>query len=87
MTVSRYPETPSFGKYFIEAARELGFETMGDATGRNQTQFTIAQMTVRNGERLTTSKAFLYPSDVLSRKNLNIIPNAYVRLKIILLNQ
>ncbi|XP_054270821.1 glucose dehydrogenase [FAD, quinone]-like [Macrosteles quadrilineatus] len=78
MTVSRYPETPSFGKYFIEAARELGFETMGDATGRNQTQFTIAQMTVRNGERLTTSKAFLYPSDVLSRKNLNIIPNAYV---------
>lgn len=60
------------------AAAELGYAIMGDPNGGNQTGFTVAQMTVSDGERLTTSKAFLYPAEVLSRPNLNIIARAQV---------
>lgn len=78
--MTRYPEQPkNIVSHFMKAAEELGFHTMGDPNGESQTGFTVAQMTVQNGARMTSSKAFLYRPEVLSRKNLNIIAKAHVR--------
>lgn len=79
LTVARYPERPKTVDHFMQAASELGYDTLGDPNAANQTGFTVAQMTVRDGERLTSSKAFLYPAEVLGRPNLNIITKAQVR--------
>ncbi|KAG8281421.1 hypothetical protein J6590_059717 [Homalodisca vitripennis] len=78
LTVSRYPHYPVLVETLMSATEEMGYQTMGNPNGENQTGFTLAQMTVRDGERLTTSKAFLYRQDVLGRKNLNIVINARV---------
>lgn len=64
----------------MEGAEELGFKVMGDLNGVNQTGFSVAQMTQRNGERLSLAKAFLYPDTILSRPNLNIITNGFVSI-------
>lgn len=62
----------------MDAAAQLGYNVMGDPNAHNQTMFTVAQMTSRNGERLSTAKAFLYDPKVLHRPNLNIITGAHV---------
>ncbi|XP_054272001.1 glucose dehydrogenase [FAD, quinone]-like [Macrosteles quadrilineatus] len=78
LTVTRYPEVPYVHRYIMDAAAQLGYNVMGDPNAHNQTMFTVAQMTSRNGERLSTAKAFLYDPKVLHRPNLNIITGAHV---------
>ena len=73
-------ETPTFvteaSKAFLEAARYFGYEikdtNAGDAIG-----FSSAQLTTDNGKRVSSAKAFL-PTDVLTRKNLDVVLNAHV---------
>jgi len=73
-------ETPSFvteaSKAFLEAARYLGYEikdtNAGDAIG-----FSSFQLTTDNGKRVSSAKAFL-PTDVLTRKNIDVVLNAHV---------
>uniref|UniRef100_A0A1B6DGS1 Glucose-methanol-choline oxidoreductase N-terminal domain-containing protein n=1 Tax=Clastoptera arizonana TaxID=38151 RepID=A0A1B6DGS1_9HEMI len=78
LTVQRFPDQPEVVPNFMAAARELGYNAMGDLNGPNQTGFTVAQMTTRHGERLSLAKAFLYREEVITRKNLNIITDAFV---------
>lgn len=84
LTVTRYPEYPEGADIILKAAEELGYITMADPNGGNQTTFTLAQMTSRHGERLSTCKAFLYRPEVLARKNLNIIARAQVMLLVLI---
>ena len=55
---------------FIEAGREAGYPVTNDYNGYQQEGFGPMQMTVRNGERCSTSLAYIEP--VKSRQNLTI---------------
>ena len=58
------------------APPNLGYEikdtNAGDAIG-----FSSAQLTTNNGKRVSSAKAFL-PTEVLTRKNLDVVLNAHV---------
>lgn len=66
---------------FVAAGCELGYEN-GDYNGANQTRFSKAQATLRNGSRCSTGKAFAKPAS--SRSNLHISLESHV-LKVRLL--
>ncbi|SVD75069.1 uncharacterized protein METZ01_LOCUS427923, partial [marine metagenome] len=55
---------------FIEAGREAGYPVTNDYNGYQQEGFGPMQMTVQNGERCSTSLAYIEP--VKSRQNLTI---------------
>lgn len=76
LTVQRFPYQPPISETILEGARELGYKIKDSLNDYNQTGFTIAHATVRNGQRLSVARAFLYP--VICRTNLNIVPYAYV---------
>ena len=76
LTVS-YPSYSTTGaKAFVEAGRELGYR-VGDYNGESRFGFSIAQMTIRNGKRCSTSTAFLRPA--MERSNLHIGTGITVR--------
>ncbi|XP_012061266.1 PREDICTED: glucose dehydrogenase [FAD, quinone]-like [Atta cephalotes] len=75
MTIQYYPHKPDFVNVLLTAASELGYRT-SLLKEYNQTGFMIAPMTVENGMRLTTSRAYLRP--VHDRKNLRVLTNAQV---------
>lgn len=77
LTVQRFPDQPPFAWDILEAGAELGYRTNVDLNGRNQTGFTVAQANVRDGQRLSMSRAFLHPAR--NRTNLRVITNALVR--------
>ena len=60
----------------VIAPPNLGYEikdtNAGDAIG-----FSSVQLTTDNGKRVSSAKAFL-PTDVLTRKNLDVVLNAHV---------
>ncbi|XP_075742810.1 glucose dehydrogenase [FAD, quinone]-like [Rhipicephalus microplus] len=61
---------------FLEAGRELGYSN-DDYNGPNQTSFSRVQNNVKNGERWSSSKAFI-PNDVRRRRNLDVALHAHV---------
>ncbi|XP_071113299.1 glucose dehydrogenase [FAD, quinone]-like [Haliotis cracherodii] len=61
--------------YFIKAGIELGFKKI-DYNGENQEGFSRSQVSIKNGERMSTSKAFLWP--VIDRPNLHVLANSHV---------
>jgi choline dehydrogenase len=63
-------------KNFISAAKEIGFSFNKDMNGASQEGVGNYQITTHNGQRISTSKAYLRP--VMSRKNLTVIMNAHV---------
>ena len=63
-------------KNFISAAKEIGFSFNKDMNGASQEGVGNYQITTHNGQRMSTSRAYLRP--VMSRKNLTVIMNAYV---------
>ncbi|RZF33403.1 hypothetical protein LSTR_LSTR015364 [Laodelphax striatellus] len=75
LTVQEAPWHTPLAKAFLEAGREMGYETR-DINGERQTGFMIAQGTVRRGARCSTGKAFLRPARL--RKNLHVAMNAHV---------
>ncbi|XP_052125720.1 glucose dehydrogenase [FAD, quinone]-like [Frankliniella occidentalis] len=76
LTVQRFPDQPPLAWDILAGAAELGFRTNVDLNGRNQTGFTVAQANVRDGRRLSLSRAFLHPAR--DRPNLRVITNAMV---------
>ena len=73
-------KNPLYGA-FIEAGAQAGYLTTDDYNGAQQEGFGPMHMTVKNGERCSSAKAYLDPAK--SRKNLTIITNALVH-KVIL---
>ncbi|NKB32692.1 MAG: choline dehydrogenase [Pseudomonadales bacterium] len=61
---------------FIDAGAEAGYPETNDYNAECQEGFGPMHMTVRNGVRESTSRAYLQP--VLHRKNLKLVTNALV---------
>ena len=62
------------GDAFIQAAGELQYRTNDDFNGAEQEGFGHFQLTQRNGERMSTARAFLHP--VRDRPNLTVLTKA-----------
>ncbi|KAB7495751.1 hypothetical protein Anas_07306 [Armadillidium nasatum] len=75
LTVSDQRWTSPLAEIFVKAGVELGY-ARGDYNGQNQTSFSIPQVTMRDGSRCSTSKAFLHPA--AQRDNLDIAKHAQV---------
>lgn len=75
MSVQYYPHKPEFTDVLLSAASELGYRT-SRLKEYNQTGFMVAPMTIENGMRSTTSRAYLRP--VHGRRNLRVLTNAQV---------
>lgn len=63
-------------KAFIEAGKQAGYPQTDDYNGYQQEGFGPMHMTVKDGYRASTSRAYLDP--VRHRKNLHIVKNAMV---------
>ena len=61
---------------FIEAGVQAGYPRTDDYNGYRQEGFGPMQMTVRDGERASTARAYLAPA--MKRPNLTVITNATV---------
>ena len=70
------PQNPLY-KAFIEAGRDAGYQTTDDICGYRQEGFGVFDMSIENGERNSTAKAYLDPAR--SRKNLTVITNTQVQ--------
>lgn len=67
-----------FAPVFLQAAIEAGYKINADFNGTDQDGVGSYQVTQRNGERSSSSVAYLGP-DVRKRSNLRIISDAHVR--------
>lgn len=76
LTVQRFPDQPPLAWDILAAGAELGYRSNVDLNGGNRTGFTVAQANVRDGRRLSLSRAFLHPAK--DRPNLRVITNAMV---------
>ncbi|PNF21087.1 Glucose dehydrogenase [FAD, quinone] [Cryptotermes secundus] len=75
LTVQEYVAVQS-GQTLLEAAKELGYETLDDVNGEHQLGFSNTFSTTRNGTRCSTAKAFLSP--IKFRENLHVAKHAHV---------
>lgn len=75
MNIQYFPYQPEFANVLLTAAKELGYKN-SQLKDYNQTGVAVAPMTIENGMRLTTSKAYLRP--VFDRRNLRVLTNAQV---------
>lgn len=75
MNIQFYPHKPKFADELLNAASELGYKT-SVLKEYSQTGFMIAPMTIEDGMRSTTSRAYLRP--VYNRRNLRVLTNAQV---------
>lgn len=75
VTVGRAPYTSPIQQAIVQAAHSLGYPLV-DPNGRNQIGFSDFQTTVRRGQRCSTAKAYLVPSE--NRENLDIVSGALV---------
>lgn len=75
MNIQYYPHKPEFADVLLNAASELGYRT-SRLKEYSQTGFMVAPMTIENGMRSTTSRAYLRP--VHDRRNLRVLTNAQV---------
>ncbi|KAJ8958473.1 hypothetical protein NQ318_002265 [Aromia moschata] len=69
LTVEHFRYHSSIVDWFLEAAKELGFDIL-DFNGEYQTGFSLAPGTLRDGLRCSTAKGFLRP--ISKRPNLHI---------------
>jgi len=63
-------------KAFIEAGKQAGYQYTDDYNGENQEGFGPMHMTIKNGYRCSTSRAYLDP--IKKRNNLTVVTNALV---------
>ncbi|MEM7252782.1 MAG: GMC family oxidoreductase N-terminal domain-containing protein, partial [Pseudomonadota bacterium] len=61
----------------IDAAQTLGLPRNNDVNGANQEGFGYCQLTVKNGRRYSTAKAYLEPA--LARPNLTVATHAFAK--------
>lgn len=62
------------GSAFLESAAEFGYPITLDVNGPRSAGFSPSQLTIRDGARCSTAKAFLFPAH--KRLNLHIITHA-----------
>ncbi len=67
---------PLFGAFFA-AVRQAGYELTDDVNGFRQEGFAPFDRNIRNGRRLSASRAYLHP--VMNRPNLTVKTRAFVR--------
>lgn len=75
MTISTNTYRTPLATAFLNAGKEMGYE-IKDHDAERQIGFSYIQTTVRNGTRLSSSKAFLHP--IRNRRNLHVKKYAYV---------
>ncbi|KAJ8921513.1 hypothetical protein NQ315_003131 [Exocentrus adspersus] len=76
VTVKRFNNQPELAWDVLKAAEEIGYPVVDDIDGVNVTGFTIAQADNRDGVRLSSARAFLWPAR--NRSNLNVMLNSLV---------
>lgn len=77
LVLERGPATnPLFGAFF-EAVRQAGYPLTDDVNGFRQEGFAPFDRNIRNGRRLSASRAYLHP--VMGRPNLTVKTRAFVR--------
>ncbi|XP_046378603.2 alcohol dehydrogenase [acceptor]-like isoform X2 [Haliotis rufescens] len=74
LTISSAQRQPVTERIF-KAGLELGYKET-DVNGAEQEGFSYTPTTIKNGERMSTSKAFLWP--VIDRPNLHVLANSHV---------
>jgi len=67
--------SPLFGAFF-EAVRQAGYELTDDVNGYRQEGFAPFDRNIRDGRRLSASRAYLHP--VMDRPNLEVRTRAFV---------
>ncbi|GBN27084.1 Glucose dehydrogenase [FAD, quinone] [Araneus ventricosus] len=83
VTVERPGYRAEMREPIYEAAYNQGYNIL-DSNAARQTGFDVLQATIRNGQRCSTSKAYLVPAE--NRTNLDIVPEAHVR-KVLIQNK
>jgi choline dehydrogenase len=76
LLVTRSPMAHPLNHAWCEAGVQAGFKFNDDINGANRPGFGPTQLTIHNGLRVSTSKAFLRPA--LARRNLTVITDAQV---------
>ena len=74
--LERGPATNPLFQAFFEAAQQAGYELTKDVNGYRQEGFAAFDRTIRNGRRVSASRAYLNP--VRNRKNLEIRCRTFV---------
>jgi choline dehydrogenase len=76
LVLERGPATnPLFGAFF-EAVKQAGYQLTSDVNGFRQEGFAPFDRNIRNGRRLSASRAYLHP--VMGRPNLEVRTRAFV---------
>ncbi|KYQ48074.1 Glucose dehydrogenase [acceptor] [Trachymyrmex zeteki] len=83
LTVERFPWKPAIADDILAAAAERGYPISEDLNGDQFIGFTVAQVTSKDGVRVSSASAFLRP--MRKRRNLHTSLNATVT-KILILN-
>lgn len=75
LNVNYIPYRTPLAKAFLGAGSELGYD-INNPNGENQIGFSYVQATMKNGRRVSASKAFIRP--IRKRKNLHVAKEARV---------
>ncbi len=74
--VSKAPSDNPLQAAWLTAAREAGFPLNADFNGATQEGIGLYQATVRNGERSSAARAYIYPI-LAQRPNLRVVTHAH----------
>ena len=74
--VSKAPSDNPLQQAWLQAGREAGFPLNPDFNGETQEGIGLYQATVRNGERSSAARAYIYPV-LAQRPNLQVATHAY----------
>lgn len=75
LNVNHVPFRTPLASAFLDAGRELGYD-INDPNGKDQIGFSYVQTTMKNGRRVSASKAFIRP--IRNRRNLHVAKEARV---------
>ena len=76
LTVTHASKLLPAAQTILEAAKEKGYDLINDYNGKTQFGFATTQYTIQDGERWSTSRAYLKPS--WKRPNLHVMTSAHV---------
>ncbi|KAI5724823.1 hypothetical protein M8J77_007589 [Diaphorina citri] len=81
LNVEYSPYKSKLSDIFLKSSKELGYTNIDYNNPNTKIGFSIVQSTIKNGRRMTASKAYLKP--IIDRTNLHVIKNSRV-VKIII---
>lgn len=84
LSVGHFPYVSDYGKAFLVAAKQLGFDLVNDLNGKDHTGFTILQAYQKNGVRVSSATAYVRRHR--NNKNLDVSLNSFVT-KIVIENK